>query len=114
MCNNLFPSFSQSQLVGGALDGSVYASGFSTACKEFTPALKNMPPDTWYLVFGLPFGGLPTVAGLSMCLAVLPNCGSNSKLSTSFSLIWQIKQYSILNNLSLCADDLQILAGISG
>ena len=78
MCANLFPSFSQAQLTGGALEGSAYASGFSEACKQFSPALKSVSPEKWYLVFGLPIGGL-TMGGLSMCLAVLPNCGSNSE-----------------------------------
>ena len=77
MCTNLFPSFSQSQLTNGALDGSAYASGFSEACKQFSPALQDMSPETWYLVFGLPIGGL-TLGGLSMCLAVLPSCGNNN------------------------------------
>ena len=78
MCENVFPSFSQAQLSGGALAASPYASGFAPACDTFREALMLKSPEDYYLVFGLPIGPVNWMAGVSVCFAMRPTCGSNT------------------------------------
>ena len=78
ICESIFPSFSQAQLSSGALAASPYASGFAPACDTFQEALMLKSPEDYYLVFGLPIGPVDFMAGVSVCFAVRPICGSNT------------------------------------
>ena len=78
MCASVFPSYSQAQLYGGALSASPLASGFAPACDKFKDALLLKSPEDYYLVLGLPIGPVDFMAGVSVCFAMRPTCGSNT------------------------------------
>ena len=77
MCAAVFPSFSQAQLVSGALSSSIYAKAFAPACNQFEDVLSMKRPDTYYLVLGVPIGTMNFLAGASICFAVRPGCGDD-------------------------------------
>ena len=82
MCAAVFPSFSQAQLVSGALSSSVYARAFAPACKQFKNVLSLKPPNTYYLVLGFPIGNINFLAGASVCFAMRPGCGDDGETRT--------------------------------
>ena len=77
MCEAVFPSYSQAQIVSKALSSSFYAKQFAPACYQFADALSMQEPSTYYLVLGLPIGPYDFLLGAKVCFALRPNCGSN-------------------------------------